>query len=157
MEEKPKPCPFCGGLAEIEYDGIYRWARCTKCKAETYNDYTDKEVAKKWNSRPIEDHLQARIEELEEILDDKEEQAIAIAIRVTKLESELAALKESLRWRLIEDELPEDSGIVFVLTTHRAIYAARYIDGLWYRDGTKVNLDDVEYWHPPILSCSCWR
>ncbi len=69
-----KPCPFCGGEASIENDGLYRWVEClnSKCEASArvfmfINDVgnADYIVAQNWNTRPIEDALNARIAELE--------------------------------------------------------------------------------------------
>jgi len=73
-----KPCPFCGGEASIEYDGLYRWVEClnSKCEASArvfmfINDVgnADYIVAQNWNTRPIEDALNARIAELEGKID----------------------------------------------------------------------------------------
>ena len=68
-----KPCPFCGGKGEYQEDGSYAWAECLTCGAtgKTFlflpapNDGGRKAVIKNWNTRPVEDALQARIAELE--------------------------------------------------------------------------------------------
>ena len=70
-----KACPFCGtGVVSIEYDGLYRWVECGNmdCNAAgkvfaflTDVGNADHIVANNWNTRPIEDALNARIAELE--------------------------------------------------------------------------------------------
>jgi hypothetical protein len=50
-----KPCPFCGGEAELCYSEVDIF--CRKC-----NVMQETEL---WNTRPIEDNLIARIAELE--------------------------------------------------------------------------------------------
>ena len=50
-----KPCPFCGGEAELCYSEVDTF--CRKC-----NVIQETEM---WNTRPIEDELRARIAELE--------------------------------------------------------------------------------------------
>ena len=76
MSEKLKPCPFCGGEATENRD-ISNSIYCKKCFAEIDTDCVD------WNIRPIEDALQARIVELEaviEILEDQQREAKNILI-----------------------------------------------------------------------------
>ena len=62
QEEKPeqergelKPCPFCG--EPVEFNKFAEKVVCEDCGATSYSDY--------WNTRPIEDALNARIAELE--------------------------------------------------------------------------------------------
>ena len=50
-----KPCPFCGGEAELCYSEVDTF--CRKC-----NVMQETEL---WNTRPIEDELHSRIAELE--------------------------------------------------------------------------------------------
>ena len=54
-----KPCPFCGGgniHEEKKVDLVY----CRECGCEFHTD-----LEGSWNTRPIEDKLNARIAELE--------------------------------------------------------------------------------------------
>ena len=51
-----KPCPFCGGTKICTEKGI-NLNYCDNCSAESNME--------RWNTRPIEDALQARIAELE--------------------------------------------------------------------------------------------
>lgn len=54
-----RPCPFCGGEADIVYPEWASWAsfvviRCSRCNASISCDKTS-DVIKKWNRRP--DHF----------------------------------------------------------------------------------------------------
>lgn len=57
MNDKLKPCPFCGGKAEIYEDTIIKSlpaysVYCTKCYARTYGLYDKKDDAiESWNRR----------------------------------------------------------------------------------------------------------
>jgi hypothetical protein len=58
-----KPCPFCGtsnekhnNIVKLYDDEYYAYEYCNACGARVYAN---------WNTRPIEDALQARIDELE--------------------------------------------------------------------------------------------
>ena len=55
MSEELRPCPFCGGEAELCYSEVDTF--CRKC-----NVLQETEL---WNTRPIEDALRLRIAELE--------------------------------------------------------------------------------------------
>lgn len=50
---KLKPCPFCGGKAELLYDSIGNgcYVICKKCYALSNRKKDVKEVADEWNSR----------------------------------------------------------------------------------------------------------
>ena len=71
-----KPCPFCGKQPEIKigyiHDSEWFWVQCVASEdeegcanvmSEMGDDYTV--AVLDWNTRPIEDALNARIEELE--------------------------------------------------------------------------------------------
>ena len=58
MSEELKPCPFCG--EPVVFNKFAEKVVCEDCGATIYSDY--------WNTRPIEDALNARIAELEERL-----------------------------------------------------------------------------------------
>jgi Lar family restriction alleviation protein len=64
-----KPCPFCGGKAELHHnrsaggiglDGYF--VKCT-CNAEGAFDFGQSGAIEAWNNRPVEDALQACITE----------------------------------------------------------------------------------------------
>lgn len=60
MSEKLKPCPFCGGEANIIYrDLTYTIVVCCDCLAKTCHWGRAEEL---WN-RPIEDQLRAQLAE----------------------------------------------------------------------------------------------
>jgi hypothetical protein len=55
-----KPCPFCDGEAYQPDEGVYVWCSNRNCIGTNAVGNTDE-----WNTRPIEDELNARIKELE--------------------------------------------------------------------------------------------
>jgi hypothetical protein len=61
MSEELRPCPFCGGTNICTEKGI-NLNYCDSCSAEANIEH--------WNTRPIEDALQARIAELEALVDE---------------------------------------------------------------------------------------
>jgi len=74
MSEELRPCPFCGGTKICTEKGI-NLNYCDNCSAESNIEH--------WNTRPIEDALQARIAELEgevDILKDQQREAKNILI-----------------------------------------------------------------------------
>ena len=73
-----KPCPFCGGIGSVAYDGwseagAWSCVQCKTCKicTESCLDISDSIIA--WNSRPTEDKLQDCIAKLEADLKDADE------------------------------------------------------------------------------------
>ena len=60
MSEELRPCPFCGGTKICTEKGI-NLNYCDNCSAESNIEH--------WNTRPIEDALNARIAELEAEID----------------------------------------------------------------------------------------
>lgn len=67
MTEKLKPCPFCGGEAQIIRcnSGKYQ-CFCRNCGcAQTMFFDSPEEVPEEWNARPIENELVEKIEKLE--------------------------------------------------------------------------------------------
>ncbi len=50
MTEKLKPCPFCGGKAEIEGERIF-WVSCQECCAESNSFIELEEAIEAWNRR----------------------------------------------------------------------------------------------------------
>ena len=59
MSEKLKPCPFCGGEAEMQITILYNlkanslhFIHCGKCWSSTFQYFSKKEEAiKAWNTR----------------------------------------------------------------------------------------------------------
>ena len=68
-ETKLKPCPFCGSEAEFNSDEFGEGVCCKSCGATMYNGVYGEEGRKlasaDWNSRPIENELNEKIEKLE--------------------------------------------------------------------------------------------
>ena len=84
MPNELKPCPFCGNQAERTLLGKYT------CSVKKCPGYFVECSLKDWNTRPIEDALNARIAELE---------------------AEVAELRKSaVVWHKYPDEKPESNG-----------------------------------------------
>ena len=65
MTENLKRCPFCGGEAKcIEYYGLYHVV-CCDCYTTGRDCPSIETACKSWNSRPIENELNEKIEKLE--------------------------------------------------------------------------------------------
>lgn len=87
-QTKLKPCPFCGGNAEIIDDAMGTISRCRCCGAENGNGVYGAEghklAVKDWNIRPIEESLEeenARLREaLEAILDATQKENVSIPV-----------------------------------------------------------------------------
>ena len=52
-KEKLTPCPFCGGEAELEINGLYWDVNCKRCLANVgaYKCYNKKQAVEAWNRR----------------------------------------------------------------------------------------------------------
>lgn len=55
-----KPCPFCGGEAEVDGGGCY-WIHCKHCKVETRTHHSRIGAINLWNNR---------VEDKERVIDD---------------------------------------------------------------------------------------
>lgn len=56
--EEIKPCPFCGGKAEIDYTcrGNYPGVYCNNCSAYIFDySYSEEKAIEKWNRRVFVD------------------------------------------------------------------------------------------------------
>lgn len=51
-----KPCPFCGGKAELCGDN-YFWVSCTSCYTDTYGSHDKEDVIERWNRRVSDENL----------------------------------------------------------------------------------------------------
>lgn len=60
-----KPCPFCGGVAELKMPGYEHyspcWCKCTRCGAEGPTKSSEFEAEKGWNERIQDDVERAPI------------------------------------------------------------------------------------------------
>ena len=69
MTEELKPCPFCGGEAKcIEFYGLYH-VICCNCHIAGKDCSTRESAVSAWNSRPIENELEAENTRLREALE----------------------------------------------------------------------------------------
>jgi hypothetical protein len=137
-----RPCPFCGSLAESALYQDDRWIECPRCQQGISGDadcITAEALIDIWNTRPIEDALQARIAELELILaadkliedgwigrieaGDKRiaelEAENALQARIEELEAKLDAYAEREQWHpfIVNKNEPNESG--YYLTVQR--------------------------------------
>lgn len=100
-----RPCPFCGGaVSECDESPLYGGSIMhdeTECLFKN-NLLFHGNIAERWNSRPIEDALQARIAELEALL-----KLVTPELNSTDV---LSALQEifQLRWKDRIAELEKD-------------------------------------------------
>lgn len=86
-----KACPFCGSEVKLQDTGNWytQFIRCKGCDAQMQR-YKGEGVIIPWNTRPIEDALQARIDELEEMFNGTQTgQALRI---LTELQKSFQAL-----------------------------------------------------------------
>ena len=90
MSEELRPCPFCGGEAELCYSEVDTF--CRKC-----NVIQETEM---WNTRPIEDELRARIAELEAESD--------------QLTARLCQERQDDKWIPVSERLPEANKCVLI-------------------------------------------
>ena len=94
MSEELKPCPFCGSskIKSHDYGNVELLYRCEDCGGEHFHS--------NWNTRPIEDALQARIAELEWNNSELTDENAELTLRVTEMDQrikELYADNEALR------------------------------------------------------------
>jgi len=105
MSEELRPCPFCGGEAQVNtwtLHGITE-SRCFCSNSDCPNSVRTVAL-EQWNTRPIEDSLNARIAELE----------------------------SAQRWIPVGERLPEDGVEVFVLVDGCATNGVHCADGHRY-------------------------
>ena len=100
MSEELKPCPFCGG-SNITEEASISVVFCADCGGEKDTDFGGD-----WNTRPIEDALNARIAELE----------------------------AERRWIPVSERLPEDGREVLVLVEELITAGAHYQFGAAFND-----------------------
>ena len=118
-----KPCPFCGGEAELCYSEVDTF--CRKC-----NVMQETEL---WNTRPIEDALRLRIAELEAEIE-----------RFT-VHSDIE--RQDDKWIPVSERLPEDLQSIIVFTKDRKTYIIRFLE-LYGREGFGSLSDIVTHWMP---------
>ena len=125
MSEILKPCPFCGGEAfYIEIMGNYEKPHeiyCSKCDGAITEGRSEKQVVTNWNTRPIEDELQAENERLKEKLqhektrsqlnlEAEERRMLNITYycaEIDRLNARIAVLEAERRWIPVSERLPD--------------------------------------------------
>jgi hypothetical protein len=134
MSEELRPCPFCGEqvfppLASSLDDG---YTRCGLCGAKMQH--------RRWQTRPIEDALQARIAELTECIGSQMADVYTLKARIAKLEA-------AQRWIPVSERLPEDMRNVLGLSRNAQLVVS-YIDEykMWYAPG--ADMLRVTHWMP---------
>lgn len=78
--EPLKPCPFCGetpklsnGRPSITRTDKWMWVSCKKCDGEGPPDLGVSGAIESWNTRPLEDALNAEIARLRKVLQEWQE------------------------------------------------------------------------------------
>ena len=94
MSEELKPCPFCGSTETRTNYALLPEVICLGCDATIDTGYEMDDAIKLWNTRPIEDALQARIAELEWNNSELTDENAELTLRVTEMETELNLLKQ---------------------------------------------------------------
>ena len=71
MSDKLKPCPFCGSVEFelVKTDIGWYLVRCNTCIAEGQAGRTTQQTEQLWNTRPLEDALQAEVDEQNELIE----------------------------------------------------------------------------------------
>lgn len=69
MDEKLKPCPFCG--VKVNPSNLFHMHHENCLIIMMGNELSDKKYYELWQSRPIEDALRKQLDELQRQLDEK--------------------------------------------------------------------------------------
>ena len=129
MNDNLKPCPLCGADAETHYEKLcgttIYMVKCSvdKCQCQEMGWHeTETDATNVWNTRPIDDALQARIAELE---------------------------KQAVVWHKYPDEKPTESGRYVIHRRHNVMprIDVRFWTGKDWRDRDDSVYDrDIAYW-----------
>jgi len=93
MSEELRPCPFCGNKNIRKNFGIFPELFCSECEATIYAYDEHEDLAKSWNTRPLEDALQSRIAELE-----AENNRLSVLLHDEISQLEIATDLGNMRW-----------------------------------------------------------
>lgn len=91
---KLKPCPFCGGEAELFEGYSLSHVYCINCDAQTDGLKNAKRAVELWNSRPIEDDLNEQIGRFKKYSSSLEKEVKTLREALENIK-EKAVLKES--------------------------------------------------------------
>ena len=134
-EIKLKPCPFCGGEAEIIDDAMGTISRCRRCGAENgngvYGEGGYKLAAKDWNSRQIEDDLNEQIGRFKKYAE--------------ALENEIKELREALTFYAKGEHLGLEDWQTEQILKDDDVFAESYVEtGKRAREALKEGKKDDE-------------
>jgi hypothetical protein len=157
-----KKCPFCGGEAQVNtwtMHGITE-SRCFCSNSDCPNSVRTVAL-EQWNSRPIEDALNARIAELEAENAGLKERVAMLDVtavfkslgemgyieQTNKLHARIAELEAAQRWIPVSERLPFGEKVL-VLWKDRTIHLDwTFLDGggyYWWNSGQS----NVTHWMP---------
>ena len=134
-EIKLKPCPFCGGEAEIIDAAMGTISRCRRCGAENgngvYGEGGYKLAAKDWNSRQIEDDLNEQIGRFKKYAE--------------ALENEIKELREALTFYAKGEHLGLEDWQTEQILKDDDVFAESYVEtGKRAREALKEGKKDDE-------------
>lgn len=119
-----RPCPWCGEeitLSRALHDSNLCLIKCRKCKVDMGTDYSQR-LFHAWNTRPIEDALNAQIKDQEATIDALLTQNQTQMLELEKLEAKIEALQE---W--CEQEIKETKNFNSINGIMREILKSRYL------------------------------
>ena len=156
MSDELKKCPFCGSELVIYHSaGDVTVVRCGDCGARVdapMGLYRNAHAA--WNTRPLEDALQARIDDLEGEIEPKRITLESSVLANKELNQRIATLEEQLRWRPVSDDnLPNDNERVDVLWCGRP-YQGHHVASIpqWTVGGIYFHrqngYEEITHWRP---------
>jgi Lar family restriction alleviation protein len=132
MSEKLKPCPFCG-CTELDvwrYGTLENWEKtpversplfavtCTRCRTGSIGrQFTADKAIESWNTRPIEDELEAYADKLAAGLPDGMLPKDVENLRQANISmaQQIHELKAAARWTPVGERLPEKGVWVLVV------------------------------------------
>lgn len=120
MSEELKPCPICKSESSGAFiHGMFVSWICNNCNLETYQCCEEEQARELWNTRPIEDALQARID----------------------------ALEAKLRWIPVSERLPEvRHDRLYLCWIDNGIREPYWDNRTWFAAWKQFSGDGVTHW-----------